>query len=569
MAEPKAFSFLLSSNPPTPASLKMCFSRSSGHPGHHPYRRTSVGRSSSMPPSSAQRPSSSFASRPMFSYPGNQAPLRHAPPCYNPSKPMGDHLNSWDPDAVVLKFYADQAKFFNDQKLLVSFNRRSKTYELWDGPSYGFRKLSIAMQNNLLDGPYCHHASNDHRDLEFCRQVLIPCHDSNPKVLDGIKGTGFQTNDFSFLTEPVNLFNERKHALKAHREEEANKGGYEGEEDEEDKYEVAQVLLGSSFGTTGQNPTSSFLHTFESNGDNDIVTADEDATYLTDQMCYTHADLYLASPFPKHIQNSSWITPPNGLPLVPTPCSLHVAGSSSITVVSNCRFTEEEAASRKLTDSTMISCVLTGAEEGLYLERPYLHPSFKLSVDSVTSAALRIHDGPDALHRIWSRTIRGTPVTAAILLLNSPTGISLELFAELRKRFHQCQSCLCYFSWEGYGKHLKGCGVCANTPTLETVPNLDAVFTRLPALPVENWQELGKAIGKPSPILASPIGVAWMSWNSPYGVTHDAWANMITGWRRCPGPCGLVRTFDGHKGHLERDQGCLKEKDDDFMLWAY
>lgn len=116
----------------------------------------------------------------------------------------------------------------------------------------------------------------------------------------------------------------------------------------------------------------------------------------------------------------------------------------------------------------MISCVLTGADEGAYFERPYLHPAFKLSLDAVTPAALKIHEGLEAVQRIWSRTLRGTPITCTLLLLNSPTGISLELFAELRKRFHQCQSCLCYFSWDAYGKHLKGSGLCANTPALES-----------------------------------------------------------------------------------------------------
>ncbi|KAJ3859290.1 hypothetical protein EV359DRAFT_68285 [Lentinula novae-zelandiae] len=475
----------------------MCFSRSSGYHRYQPYQHLGIGRSSSMPPLSSSP--SQFGSRPLFSHSGSPAPLRQAPPPYNPAKVLNDQLNSWDPDSVVSKFYADQAKSFNDQKLLVSFDRQTKTYQLWD-----------ALIGNL------------------CTKLNIP----------------------SLFTEPVNLFNERKRALKAHQEEE-NKGEYGGEEDEVDKCEIADLLQGS--GTPGQSvTTSSLLHSFERDHDEDIVT---------DHMCYTHQDLYSVSPLPKHIQVSSWITPPNGLPLVPT-APVFVASPSAVRVISHSRFTAEEAASRKLTDSVMVSCILSGADDGAYLERPYLHPAFKLSMDAVTPAALKIHEGPEAVQRIWSRTVRGTPITGAVLLLNSPTGISLELFAELRKRFHQCQSCLCYFSWDAYGKHLKGNSLCANTPALESVPNLEAVFSKLPGLPVDNWLQ-------PSPILASVVGVAWMSWNSPYGVTHDAWANMVTAWRRCLGQCELVRTFDGHKAHMERERECAKEGDLDFMLWAY
>ncbi|KAH7876241.1 uncharacterized protein C8R40DRAFT_123312 [Lentinula edodes] len=127
----------------------MCFSHSSGY---HRYHAAGISRSSSMPPFSTSLPSQS-GSRPLFSHSGSPTPLRHAPPSYNPNKVLNDQLNSWDPDSVVSKFYADQAKFFNDQKLLVSFDRETKTYQLWNAPSYGFRKLSIALQNSLLTGP--------------------------------------------------------------------------------------------------------------------------------------------------------------------------------------------------------------------------------------------------------------------------------------------------------------------------------------------------------------------------------------------------------------------------------
>ncbi|KAJ3806979.1 hypothetical protein F5876DRAFT_80144 [Lentinula aff. lateritia] len=566
----------------------MCFSQSLHR--YHPYDPAHHNRvrSSSLPPGASSLASTSSSGRPPssigFTTYSDCAPLRHAPPSYNPRLPINDELHIADPDPVISKFYMDQAASFNQQNLLVSFNRKSKEYEIWKAPSFGFARLSLAMENNTLSGPYCHHAYNDHRELEWCRQALLPCHPSNPKILDKVKGY-FVCLTHVCIAQPVTLFNERKHALKKTLQQSQ---AIEEDKEEDSEEEVLRQL--SRFQSEDHALGSiSSMHTFDSEGPGEgnehIVTADGDATFLTDQLCYTHGDLYQASLLPKHIQDAAWVVPPNGLSMVPTVLPPPVATEGSVTrTMVESRFKEDEAFSRKRTDSIMVSYVLTSAEEGTYLQRPYLHPAFQRSVDSVTPAAFRIYGRQDSISRAWARTIRATPVTAALLLFISTTGISLELFAELRKRFHQCPSCLCYFSWGGYCAHLKGYGLCGNTPELGPgqialfledhrtndllVPVLDTVFARLPALPLENWQNISSAIGSPSPVLGSCMGVAWMTWNSPYGVTHDTWANMVTAWRKCPGPCGLVQTFEGHKAHLELSQACGKE-DEDFVLWAY
>ncbi|KAJ3898114.1 hypothetical protein F5879DRAFT_927310 [Lentinula edodes] len=544
----------------------MCFSQSLRR--YHPYdpaHRNRV-RSSSLPPrASSLASTSSSAERPSpisFTTYSDCAPLRHAPPSYNPRLPINDELHFADPDPVISKFYMDQAASFNQQNLLVSFNRKSKEYEVW-------KALSLAMENKTLSGPYCHHAHNDHRELEWCRQALLPCHPSNPKILENIKGY-FVCLTHVCIAQPVTLFNERKRALKKNIQQ----SQVIEEDKEEDSEEEVLRQLGNFRSEDQALGSISSMHTFDSEepgeGNEHIVTADGDATFLTDQLCYSHGDLYHASLLPKHIQDTAWVVPPNGLSMVPTVLPPPVATKGSVTrTMVKSRFKEDEAASRKRTDSIMVSYILSSAEEGTYLQRPYLHPAFQLSVDSITPAAFRIYGQEDSISRAWARTIRATPVTAALLLFNSMTGLSLELFAELRKRFHQCSSCLCYFSWDGYSAHLKGNGLCGNTPELGPVPVLDSVFARLPSLPLENWQNLSSAIGSPSPILGSCMGVAWMTWNSPYGVTHDTWANMITAWRKCPGPCGMVRTFEGHKAHLESSQVCGNNEDEDFVLWAY
>ena len=53
------------------------------------------------------------------------------------------------------------------------------------------------------------------------------------------------------------------------------------------------------------------------------------------------------------------------------------------------------------------------------------------------------------------------------------------------------------------------------------------------------------------PSATNPIGLAWVTWNSQAGVTHDIWVQLITAWRRCSGGCDKVRSFKAHLDHLQ------------------
>lgn len=63
------------------------------------------------------------------------------------------------------------------------------------------------------------------------------------------------------------------------------------------------------------------------------------------------------------------------------------------------------------------------------------------------------------------------------------------------------------------------------------------------------------------PAAVNPVGLAWLTWNSRVGVTHDTWVHMITAWRRCD-TCAKVRSFQGHLSHLEEEGECGDEGDD-------
>lgn len=117
----------------------------------------------------------------------------------------------------------------------------------------------------------------------------------------------------------------------------------------------------------------------------------------------------------------------------------------------------------------MVSSILDAAETGDYYYRPYLHPAFKTHNVSDTPAALKQYHNHRSSFAAFTRMghLRGTDVGTLIFLFNSIAGISLEQFAELRKRAHKCSSCRCYFSWYRYQQHVEFDMRCKNTPQLE------------------------------------------------------------------------------------------------------
>jgi hypothetical protein len=55
--------------------------------------------------------------------------------------------------------------------------------------------------------------------------------------------------------------------------------------------------------------------------------------------------------------------------------------------------------------------------------------------------------------------------------------------------------------------------------------------------------------------LNTPSGIALLEWNSRVGIPYDVWSVVSTGIVRC-GACDLVRTFEGHKDHLDEAGEC-------------
>ncbi|KAE9383440.1 hypothetical protein BT96DRAFT_1009172 [Gymnopus androsaceus JB14] len=367
--------------------------------------------------------------------------------------------------------------------------------------------------------------------------------------------------------KPIHHFNNRRQAENEFLYRQKLNTSLEDSEDEVERSlepNLSQSSL-SSFASSSDSRSkwdtslSSAANSFYAS-DSDTL-ADNDNTFFTDQICYSHTGLYHAPNILKSAQDKKWIAKPTGCPLhtipvqsLPTPPL-----SSPFSSPSRSRrslYSEEEAYKRKITDSSLVSSILDAAETGEYHVSPYLHPCFSMKHINETPPIFQHLLKPKASMVAWNMTgmLRGTTIGTLTLLFNGAYGISLEEFAELRKRSHKCSSCFCYFLWDGYQQHIEHDMLCKNMPKLEPVPDLRAVFLSLPSVPIEKWPAGTTPISED--VINGALGLAWLNWHSRLSVTHDCWVHMITAWRLCPGRCERVRSFAGHICHLEEDPRC-------------
>lgn len=55
-------------------------------------------------------------------------------------------------------------------------------------------------------------------------------------------------------------------------------------------------------------------------------------------------------------------------------------------------------------------------------------------------------------------------------------------------------------------------------------------------------------------MLDTPVGLAYLEWNSRFGVPMDVWAVISTAVVHCA-VCDLVRTHPAHSAHLDQTSG--------------
>ncbi|KAJ4476943.1 hypothetical protein C8J55DRAFT_561602 [Lentinula edodes] len=477
--------------------------------------------------------STSYAHLPYIRTNRQRQAYSQLPVKYNPDVPLPDALACFDPVPDACHYYTDQVRLqFADQKRLPTFDLEKNEYVQWDCKWAGLDKMTVALESDQVDPPLCHHILNSQHTTDFCRMYVRKRNAKDP-TLDV---TGYLTpRTHCCIWHPIHPCDER---LITARVVDDYSDGEALDTDCEDEHHPSPVTSTAKIDIPEH-----------------LVWADSSATFHTDSMVYTQNDLYhTCTEFGREPDN--W-TSHGALFNIGKLCRV-----SSNDGKGHSLFTEEAARDRRLTDIEVVKSILELAKDGEFLHNPRAHPAFDVSGgEGHLPECFENFVGPNSEVIAFNRTghLRGTPIGMAILLFNGTEGLNIKQFAELRKRMHKCTSCYAYFSFDGYQHHLGYSSSCQNTPDFETVPSLDGVLTRIPPLSVEKPPAGVMKVSRPAAV--NPVGLAWLTWNSRVGVTHDTWVHMITAWRRCD-TCAKVRSFQGHLSHLEEEGECGDEGDD-------
>ncbi|KAJ3834073.1 hypothetical protein F5878DRAFT_631391 [Lentinula raphanica] len=476
------------------------------------------------------------------------------PAVYQPYTLINDPLHWTDPTPDACELYVHQAKLLTDEKQLVSFERGLESYVPWKCSFLGLKRLHIAVNTNQQVEPaYCHHIMNPKRDAAWCKLGVIKRHE-NDANLDIV---GYMTPlTHICIAHPIYSANER---LMAQRPLVAQytKGLPNLEEASDDD---------NHSNTPSKDTTRSDIDAGEFFCPQlTEVTADDDVTFDTDLFVYRHPDLFFLSIYLeedadfsgetlREVQQLEWQKVADA--------STQVASSSmQQRPHSHSRYNSEQAKARKLSDVALVQSILSAAEALQFHDHPSSHPLFNMSRDT-TPRCLQPFLARGTIQAVHMRGahLSGTPVGLAIIYLNGLQGLSPLQFCELRKRSIKCLICCCYFSFDGYQSHIEYSMLCQNTPELQPAPDLTKVFSGIPALGVKRMPA-GSA-SRYYPALEDPVGIAWQSWNSCLGVTHEVWVHLITAYRPCTGHCYRLRTFHAHLDHFDHDDLCRQRGDE-------
>ncbi|KAE9409615.1 hypothetical protein BT96DRAFT_984672 [Gymnopus androsaceus JB14] len=510
----------------------------------HPYaRRPSSLRSLNFSNNSTPSPSSNSPPR-----------LKLIPRPYNPRMPINDELYGTDPHPEACNLYLKQAQKLWEQKQLATFDRAGETYTRWVCGYLGIARLNIALRTGQLVEPaFCHHIMNNQRDSSWCKHSVVWWHSDDPNL--DVIGYMMPTTH-NCIAHPIYSPHLRRQGSQPLMAEYIADDEDEDELDSDLEKTYAAILrprprlISAATADVDDEADAGVDCATLLSLNPDLALADNKATFNTDQFIYNHLDVNLLSTDlhnqPRYSTSSmfkqqrrTWEQALSSAPLTPTK-------RKSL-------YSKKESEGRKLTDAALTESILTAAEGGQYHENPMTHPSFDTQAPETTPACLQTFHNPGAISLASMRSSysQETQIGTAILQLNGLIGISVLEFCELRKRTVKCLSCLCYFSPEGYQQHVEYAMVCHNTPTKDPAPDLSSIFDACPFEVEERFPEGVMRFNNPSNM--NPIGLAWMMWNSPAGVTHDVWVQLIMAWRRCSGGCDRVRSFKAHLDHLEED----------------
>ncbi|KAG6894111.1 hypothetical protein C0992_007458 [Termitomyces sp. T32_za158] len=217
-------------------------------------------------------------------------------------------------------------------------------------------------------------------------------------------------------------------------------------------------------------------------------------------------------------------------------------------------FEKTVADARANKDSSLISHIKLNYKNGIYRLYPLQHPASNLED---THRILEPYDErifPGCLNRAFEHAeYMHTDIGRVIRELNSTLGVPLAAINTIYGYSRTCPECRCAFSIDGYNTHLEN-QRCKNfpSPTKEITP----VFIDL-----NDVEELclrkfpQRPAAAPVEFIDTPIGAAFMEWNSRIGVPKDVWVLIRTAYVQCA-VCRLCRTFNGDKAHRDHQGNC-------------
>ncbi|THU81766.1 hypothetical protein K435DRAFT_873003 [Dendrothele bispora CBS 962.96] len=209
----------------------------------------------------------------------------------------------------------------------------------------------------------------------------------------------------------------------------------------------------------------------------------------------------------------------------------------------------EVAEQRKKSDEKMLENLFKSCQSGEYIANPSTHPAWNTAV---------LKDLPSVLHQYHLTSDDDGAFAQKILQLVQP-----HLYTEVGRIIVLLNtlgaSAASATSLNQAITHMLGTLVKLVQIILiaaSVTYNLEEVVSALPKLIAPANAEVGPFTALE--IALSPLGLAWLAWNSKAGIPGDAWHLISTAYKYCP-YCNRVRSFDAHRAHMDGDSCGIKQ----------
>ncbi|KAJ7823873.1 hypothetical protein B0H14DRAFT_2825568 [Mycena olivaceomarginata] len=201
-------------------------------------------------------------------------------------------------------------------------------------------------------------------------------------------------------------------------------------------------------------------------------------------------------------------------------------------------FVDRIATARKVIDLALVNDTLEFHRNGIYRAQPELHPLAMKPVHSIMAPSLANLEHFDT-H--LGRTIRE---------FNSVISLPQATWDSILSVDTHCTCCQCHFSIDRYNSHIVD-GRCSMAAPMDQVYQKAVVQPQLAACTYPPDYQIPLA----EDFMDTASGLAFSEWNSRIGIPLDVWILLSTGGVQCP-CCHLVRSFDGHRSHLDLNSVC-------------